>query len=273
MWTFQEVFIKTEPIDTPETEEEPPESDATENKSLSLDRNDTDIKETVVFVTENTSEPKAETSEMSVKTEEDPLEISDATRPLDVIPKKRRNKNGYSTCKYCNQTFIGRNSLLNHERLKHTFEKPFKCDLCNKKFATSSSLCYHKSVHLNDRRFICAMCNKRFNNLTILKTHLSNKHTDPQSYQYSCTYCDKRYPVKSKLDYHIKQHVDGKNFCELCRQAFRKEETLQKHFYLCHLYEQVFRCDMCSNLYQHEHSLNSHKKSMHTVDATSETAG
>lgn len=264
MWTFQEVFIKTEPIDTFETDEESPENDATENKS-SLD-----IKETVVLVTENTSENKVETS---VKTEEDPLEINDVTRPPDVNPKKRRNKNGCSTCKYCNQTFIGRNSLLNHERLKHTFEKPFKCDLCNKKFATSSSLCYHKSVHLNDRRFICAICDKRFNNLTILKTHLSNKHTDPQSYQYACTYCDKRYPVKSKLDYHIKQHVDGKNFCELCRQAFRKEETLQQHFYLCHLYEKVFKCNICSNLYQQEHSLNSHKKIMHTVDTTSGTAG
>ena len=42
----------------------------------------------------------------------------------------------------------------------HTGEKPFKGDLCEKRFTTSGHLTTHKQIHTGEKPFKCDLCGK-----------------------------------------------------------------------------------------------------------------
>ena len=59
-----------------------------------------------------------------------------------------------------------------HQRIIHDNEKPFKCEICQKKFGYKSTLDNHQRiVHDKNKLFKCEICQKKFG----LKSNMS-KH-------------------------------------------------------------------------------------------------
>lgn len=82
---------------------------------------------------------------------------------------------------------------------------------------------------------------------------------------YLCTYCNKQFPTKTKLNRHVDTHIGEKNFiCNFCGKAFRKQSILNEH-YNVHSGKKSFKCDLCSNSYTRMHSLKIHKKEVHGI--------
>lgn len=50
-------------------------------------------------------------------------------------------------CRYCNKGFYQAGDRCQHERFKHTGEKPWKCRLCHSSFVTPKDLRRHATVH------------------------------------------------------------------------------------------------------------------------------
>jgi uncharacterized Zn-finger protein len=46
------------------------------------------------------------------------------------------------SCKGCESSFTQKGHLVRHEKI-HTNEKPYECNVCNKKFTRRSGLLYH----------------------------------------------------------------------------------------------------------------------------------
>ena len=52
-------------------------------------------------------------------------------------------------------------NLTKHMRI-HTNEKPYECDVCEKRFRHSGDLKYHMRIHTNEKPYECDVCEKSF---------------------------------------------------------------------------------------------------------------
>ncbi|KAJ8928906.1 hypothetical protein NQ314_018477, partial [Rhamnusium bicolor] len=184
---------------------------------------------------------------------------SDEDVKLQEVKRKYSKRKNPLTCEYCGKLFHRRQHYSSHIRSKHTFEKPYKCNLCDAKYTNSHSLLVHKrnhnnekpficsycsksfvcsgdlyrhsKIHLNKREYKCTLCDKSFNTASILRTHRICMHTDPKDWKYICSFCDKRFPINSSLATHMKRHNGIKEFsCHICAKKFFDGSELTKHF-------------------------------------------
>ena len=73
------------------------------------------------------------------------------------------------------ETFSSLDTLQKHMRI-HTKEKPYECDVCEKRFTQSGNLKRHMVIHTNERPYECHVCEKRYRQLSGLKYHMRTQH-------------------------------------------------------------------------------------------------
>ena len=66
----------------------------------------------------------------------------------------------YEHCE--NQVFASSSSMRYHQRVVHSGEKPFKCNMCDKVFNRNDTLQTHIASHSDLKPFMCSVCGKQF---------------------------------------------------------------------------------------------------------------
>lgn len=66
-----------------------------------------------------------------------------------------------ATCPMCQQTFRRQYNMKIHINRVHSKVKPFKCDRCDKSFATNSDLKQHLVMHGLGKQFKCELCDRQ----------------------------------------------------------------------------------------------------------------
>lgn len=87
-------------------------------------------------------------------------------------------------------------SHLNTYKWLHINEKPFQCNICNKKFKLKGSLQKHLRIHSGEKLFHCDTCNRNFSQKGHLEEHI-RIHSGERPFH--CNICDRKFTLKSGL--------------------------------------------------------------------------
>ncbi|XP_067686399.1 zinc finger protein 208-like [Haliotis asinina] len=159
-------------------------------------------------------------------------------------------------CELCGKRFAEACYLREH-MMKHTGERPFKCDVCDKGFISNSLLKKHRLCH-GPKTHECTVCGKCFSQASSLNTHMQTH--DAVKRVYLCDDCGKSFKSKSGLNRHQVKHTGiKKHKCQFpgCERAFFFKAELKVHE-LCHGDVKPFKCGTCGKSFKFRTSFKNH---------------
>lgn len=150
--------------------------------------------------------------------------------------------------------------MRSHMRCRHTEEKPFECDICNKQFSSQSNLRGHWSIHKEERPYLCSICGQAFKANSNLQKHIMRHLGDKR---FSCTTCGKQFVTSTDLRRHYRVHSAEKMFlCDLCPKGFKDGTSLSRHMF-CHTGEKNHLCIFCGEAFARKDNCYTHIKKHH----------
>jgi KRAB domain-containing zinc finger protein len=135
----------------------------------------------------------------------------------------------------------GRTCALCRRSIRH-----YKCELCDKRFCTSTNLNTHKlSKHIRERSFQCDVCPMTFVSASNLWSHKLYKHGNGE--RQKCTVCGKSLVAHAKMSEHMRLHTgDRPHLCDICEKTFTTRHHLRVHKYRDHS-DRLLHCDVCGH--------------------------
>ncbi|XP_050080457.1 zinc finger protein 28-like [Anopheles maculipalpis] len=151
-------------------------------------------------------------------------------------------------------------------------ERPYKCELCPRRFAYISALLIHASTHRKENEkhgvyYLCYSCGRAFRSSEKLADHIAESHkpNSTGSNCVSCETCGKTFVTKSNLTYHLTTHLPKALHqvqCELCGKWLRNKLCLRRHQVQ---HSQVrHACEQCDYTTVNSQSLQHHRRVQHT---------
>ncbi len=136
-------------------------------------------------------------------------------------------------CNVCEKTFYRASDLRQHFRI-HTWERPFRCNLCTAAYPRNALLQGHKrKVHQSP---LPAKISGKENSTSVGDGADFNNPLTAKKKKYICRVCDKTYGWSIDLKRHYRTHFGEKPFiCDTCFATFTRNSHLQRHQRFIHL--------------------------------------
>lgn len=168
-------------------------------------------------------------------------------------------------CTDCDKCFAQKCQLVAHRRMHHGEEKPYTCDRCGFKFATSSNYKIHIRLHSGEKPYVCDVCGQAFAQSSTLTYH-KRRHTGEKPYQ--CDLCGMSFSVSSSLIAHARKHTGETPYkCpqEKCGSKFVTSSELKKHMRRLHPAEgnNGVQCLLCGNRFASVKNMIKHQEKAH----------
>lgn len=136
-------------------------------------------------------------------------------------------------------------------------DRPYSCNICNKKFKVRSVLTRHMKTHTGEKPYRCNVCGKGFIQRSYLHTHM-NSHSEQKP--YTCSFCGKGFTQLGNMNVHIRIHTGERpHRCGECGKNFREKADLVKHK-IIHTGEKPYACSVCNMKFSAQSNLTRHMR-------------
>ena len=149
-----------------------------------------------------------------------PCDADDCTMLFDKIDDYEKHKITHINllrCNYqgCHKQFVNYINLKKHYKHHFPSKKMYFCSYpgCTKSFTASYNLTIHYRIHKGDRPYECEICNKKFFDRANYKYHTSVKHKEIKLKDRTCQHkkCEHQSKtIKQKLMHHDKLEIECK---------------------------------------------------------------
>ena len=157
-------------------------------------------------------------------------------------------------------------ALARHIRKKHTMERPYECDICNKRFLYLHNLTRH-------RRNVHSVKDEQNQPQKSGSTDKWIIYSGDKTKPFKCGYegCGKQYTRKYALQKHFVSHIGHLQFrCYYggCAGARRycDSQALARHIHREHTMKRPFECNICNKRFGIGDHLKHHKDQIHSTE-------
>ncbi|XP_050418090.2 gastrula zinc finger protein XlCGF26.1 [Patella vulgata] len=180
-------------------------------------------------------------------------------RPLKMKRHLEAHDRGEAlTCLYCKKCFVDGKTREKHEMThinSQIEEKRYKCELCNRMFATISNVTRHKKIHTGEKSFLCNICGEGFGQYSQLQVH-NRIHTGERP--FACKICYKTFTSNYVLQNHYRIHSnDRPHTCDVCGLSFKSPFNFKRHSQK-HTNPRPYKCSVCGKDYTKKYILKNH---------------
>ncbi|CAH8441840.1 unnamed protein product [Schistosoma turkestanicum] len=131
-------------------------------------------------------------------------------------------------CGLCNMVYGDAESLLQHNRISHSYvPKSFSCSECPRSFTNPTLLLSHSRIHSSEYDGIlnCPLCPMSvFTKQSALSRHIIYCHPLPLSEPFMCTNCGMRFMMLRCLKSHVNNILNGVDIC-VSKSSVEQQES------------------------------------------------